>query len=302
MTDQFLKVSAIIPVLNNVQELRIMLEALNSQTYPRHKLEIIVVDNGSDQPIDSIQNEFNVILLREEGVKSPYAARNRGLMAATGEIIAMTDANKKPGIRWIEEGVRTLVSESADLVGGNIEYIFEKKYSAAERFDSLFFNNNRNLVLSERVSVTGNLFFRREMINQLGDFPGEYRSGMDIWWTQRAVRKGYKLVFSNDAVVYCRPRKFTDVIRKSFRVGISHPLIFWDRGYSNFQILGETLRSFWPPKIEWLRRVELEKELVGFRLKIWMVAWLYKIFLGAGRVKGFLFFITQGKSDFEKRV
>lgn len=302
MIDQFPKVTVIIPVLNNGKELRTMLEALNSQTYPAQKLEIIVVDNGSDQPIDPIKEEFNVILLREEEFKSPYAARNRGLKVATGDIIAMTDANKKPGIRWIEEGVRTLVSESADLVGGNIEYRFGEGYTVSERFDSLFFNNNRNLVLNEGVSVTGNLFFRREIIDQLGDFPGDYRSGMDIWWTQRAARKDYKLVFSNDAIVYCRPRKFTDVIRKSFRVGISHPVIFWDRGYSDFQILGETLRSFWPPKIEWLRGIELQKESVWFRLKIWAIAWLYKIFLGAGRVKGFLFFIMQGKSDFEKRV
>lgn len=283
------KVSVIIPVLNNRKELIETLKVLHHQTYPFDLIEIIVVDNGSNEPLEPLLDNFSFILVREVVHKSPYAARNSGLKIATGSVIAMTDANKSPSKQWIMEGIKALESEDADLVGGHITFVLPETYSASERFDSLFFNNNRNLVLKRRASVTGNLFFKKEIIDNLGYFPGQFRSGMDVWWTQRAVRRGFKLVFSEKAVVTCRPRRFVDLMRKSFRVGISHPMIFKGDGYSKLQISDQILRTFSPPKFRWIQEKELQEESFWFRLKIWTVAWSYKILMGFGRIRGVSF-------------
>ncbi|TVQ66786.1 MAG: glycosyltransferase [Balneolaceae bacterium] len=286
MTPSNPKISVIIPVLNNREELRSTLQVLHEQTYPKELLEVIVVDNGSDEPLEPLSELFSFVLVKETGNRSPYAARNRGLKAATGSLIAMTDANKTPVRQWIEEGVKTLQSENADLVGGNITFQLPVNHTASERFDSLYFNNNRNLVLNEQASVTGNLFFKKSLIDELGEFPGSFRSGMDIWWSQRAVRKGFKLAFSESAVVICTPRRFFGLMKKSFRVGIAHPMIFRGYGYSNARIADQILRTFFPPKFRWMKEKGLTGESLWFRLKIWFVAWAYKILLGLGRIKG----------------
>lgn len=280
------KISVIIPVLNNNEELRFTLQALSKQTYPQEKLEIIVVDNGSDEPVEPYINNFNVLLLKEVQNKSPYAARNRGLEIATGSIIALTDANKTPDQAWIEEGVKTLLESGADMVGGDIEFELPQKYTASERFDSLYFNNNRNLVLNEGSAVTGNLFFNTNLLEAVGNFPGHFRSGMDIWWSQNAIRKGYKLVFSEKAVVRCRPRRYKEILKKSYRVGKTHPYIFKESGQSNFQVLIKIVLTFSPPQFSWISVKGLMNESYWFRTKIWFVAWSYKLFLGYGRLIG----------------
>lgn len=280
------KISVIIPVLNNSKQLRCTLQALSEQTYPSKKLEIIVVDNGSDEPIEPYISDFDVILLKEIQNKSPYAARNRGLEIATGSIIALTDANKTPDKRWIEEGVKTLLDNDADLVGGEIKFDLPEISTASERFDSLYFNNNRNLVLNKGSSVTGNLFIKKKVVDSVGTFPGNFRSGMDIWWSQNAIRKGYKLIFSEMAVVWCRPRKFRELLKKSYRVGKTHPYIFKESGQTNLQILTIIIRTFSPPKFSWISEKNLMNEPLWFRTKIWFVAWSYKLYLGYGRLIG----------------
>lgn len=281
-------VSVIIPVLNNCSQLKENLTALSCQNYPSDKIEIIVVDNGSDENISECVCEFPVKLLFNTKYKSPYAARNTGFAASSGEIVAFTDSNKTPSAEWINEGVRALEQNRADLVGGEILFSLSEKPSAAEVFDAAFFNNNRTLVASEGAAVTGNLFIRREIMRDVGIFPNRFRSGMDVWWTRKAVSQGYKLVFSEQAVVTCKPRKFVSLMKKSIRVGTSHPIIRKKAGDSTLKIFGNIIRTFAPPGFFWLRKKI--KPTGNYRLlfimKLWMVTWAYKWFLGYGRIKG----------------
>lgn len=280
------KVSVIIPVLNDGEQLRLALKALSEQTYPQNQIEIIVVDNGSDVSLDQIISEFDIIFLKETQTTSPYAARNRGLEIASGSIIALTDANKTPEKYWLEEGVKTLISTNSDLVGGNITYNLPENYTASHLFDSIYFNNNRDMVLNNGSSVTGNLFFNKELLETVGYFPEQFRSGMDIWWSQHAVRKGYKLSFSEKGIVSCNPRSFKELIKKSSRVGKTHPYIFKESGHTNLQVIIKIFRTFTPPQFSWISEKGLMNESFWFRTKIWFVAWSYKLFLGYGRIIG----------------
>jgi len=281
-------VSVIIPVLNNCFQLKENLTALRCQTYPSDKIEIIVVDNGSDEDISECVRDFPVTLLFRTDLESPYAARNTGYAAASGEIIAFTDSNKTPTEEWVSEGVRALLQNSADLAGGEILFSLSESAAAAEVFDAAFFNNNRTLVTNEAAAVTGNLFIRREVMEDVGTFPDNFRSGMDVWWTRKAVSKGYKLVFAEQAVVRCRPRKFASLMKKSVRVGKSHPYIRKQAGDSLATLFATIIRTFAPPGFFWLRKKIKATGTYGFGffLKLWMVAWAYKCCLGYGRIKG----------------
>ena len=141
-------------------------------------------------------------------------------------------------------------------------------------------------VVAQQRSAAGNLFFKKEVLGKVGNFPDTFRSGMDIWWTAEAVESGFKIVFAEKSIVYCQPRKLKSLLKKSWRVGVLHPVIFQQQGQSLFYILGQTFRTFAPPKT-W----ELKQKIGGLNHsvsfgKVWGVAWLSKIMMGFGRIRG----------------
>lgn len=97
-------VSVIIPVLNDSERLKLCLEALEHQTYPKKLYEVIVVDNGSDQSIGSVVSKFTQATATAESHPGSYVARNKGILIAQGDIIAFTDADCIPALDWIEKG------------------------------------------------------------------------------------------------------------------------------------------------------------------------------------------------------
>lgn len=280
-------VTVIIPVYNAGDSVEEVLRSLSSQTYPQDKTEIIFVDNGSVDNSTQIIGKYPVKLFKAEGDKNPYLARNRALESAKGEIIAFTDANKIPAVNWIESGVNALTEQGADFAGGDIRFKLDEHSGPAEIYDSVTFNNNRMLTERDRSAVTGNLFVKRELFEELGHFPENRRSGMDVWWTQRASARGFLLIFAEEAVVYCIPRHFTNILLKSYRVGISHPFNMRSTGLSLRAIFITSLKTFAPPEISKLRGQLSEVKQVNFSFfQVWSVAWLSKICMGAGRLRG----------------
>ena len=105
------RVSVIVPVLDGASCIDRCLEALLAQTYPSHRVELIVVDNGSRDATPDRVRTHPVTLLVERSVRSPYAARNAGIQRASGEVIAFTDADCVPAKDWLERGVAALERE-----------------------------------------------------------------------------------------------------------------------------------------------------------------------------------------------
>ena len=66
------------------------------------------MDNGSVESHRSIVESHAGWLYLEESQPGSYAARNRGLAAARGEILAFTDADCLPQQDWLAEGERSL--------------------------------------------------------------------------------------------------------------------------------------------------------------------------------------------------
>ena len=108
-------VSIIVPVLNSPARVKQCIESSLSQTYPKDKYEIIIVDNGSTDNTIRVIEQYPVKILVEKDIQTPYAARNKGIYHAQGEIIALTDANCSPQPDWIKEGITALQEENADL-------------------------------------------------------------------------------------------------------------------------------------------------------------------------------------------
>lgn len=282
------KVSVIIPVLNAAGLLKRVLQSLSEQTYPAELIEIIVVDNGSSDNSVEVARSFGCKIYHLPDRKSPYAARNIGFEHATGSIMALTDANKIPDKRWVEEGVKAIETSNADLAGGQILFELSENATCSQVYDAVTYNNNRMFVLEQQRSAAGNLFFKKELLDKIGKFPDAFRSGMDIWWTGKAVNSGFKICFAENSIVYCQPRKLKSLLKKSWRVGVLHPVIFQQQGKSFFYILGQTFRTFAPPKISQMKQQIASLNYSASLLNVWIVAWLNKIMMAFGRIRGLL--------------
>ena len=119
-------VSVIVPVYNDAQRIWKCIESLLQQTYPRQKYEVIIIDNGSTDETRTVIQKYPVKLLIEDKIQNSYAARNKGIKNACGEVIAFTDADCIPDSDWIEKGVTNLLrTPNCGLVGGEIKLFLE---------------------------------------------------------------------------------------------------------------------------------------------------------------------------------
>ena len=82
-------ISVIVPVYNSGKYLERCVKALLNQDYPKSDYELIFIDNGSTD--DSVAIMKGHPELRTLSEKSPgsYAARNRGITQAKGDILAL---------------------------------------------------------------------------------------------------------------------------------------------------------------------------------------------------------------------
>jgi glycosyltransferase involved in cell wall biosynthesis len=197
-------VSVIIPVYNDVGGIATCLGALREQTYPRERVEIIVVDNGSNPNLATVAREFPEVRIEREEMPGSYAARNKGLLVARGEIIAFTDADCIPQPQWIENGVASLLGvENCGLVGGAVEFTFEseKQRSVYELYDSMFYFNQMDYVTRGRFACTANAFTRASVVREVGGFDQRLRSIGDREWGNRIAAAGYQHAYARDSVV-----------------------------------------------------------------------------------------------------
>src|SRR5207245_8649089 len=79
--------------------IRDTLEGLQKRDYPG--LETIVVDDGSTDSTEQIASEYPVQLIRTKN-GGLSQARNTGIQAATGEMVAFIDDDAYPDIHWLK--------------------------------------------------------------------------------------------------------------------------------------------------------------------------------------------------------
>lgn len=206
------KISVIIPFFGRTDQLHMCLSALDAQTIPSEEFEVIVVDNGSPHDLRALQQRFPTVRWLYEERHGSFAARNRGIETATGHLLAFTDSDCLPTPTWLHEGAALLESGAATVVGGRVAYLDSgaRELNTAERFEEEFFllHKQKYLVEALNVSATANLFTFKSAFDRVGLFDMALLNLADGDWTQRAVRRGEVLRYSETAVVL-HPRRST---------------------------------------------------------------------------------------------
>lgn len=215
--------SVIIPVYNNLEALKICLSALSHQTYGQENYEVIVVDNGSDQPIAAIlEKQFPSVKFISETEPGSYVARNTGIDHANGEMLAFTDSDCIPHSDWLERGIETFVSTpNCGLVAGNIivKSRVEDQPNTYEKFEQVFSFSQFRSVKQENFGSTSNVITSKAVINKVGKFRPELKSRGDKDWGNRISSAGLSIVYDEKAAVDHPARAtFRDVYIRAMRI------------------------------------------------------------------------------------
>jgi cellulose synthase/poly-beta-1,6-N-acetylglucosamine synthase-like glycosyltransferase len=286
-----LTVSVVVPVRNAPKRIAACIEALLAQTYPQDRLQIVIVDNDSDDDTPDVIDSYPVTRVTEGSAHSPYTARNAGIAVAAGDIIAFTDANCVPTEEWLANGVRALLNDGADLVGGRISFTFSTRPAVGEIVDAMTNVDVEASIANHRACMTGNLFVRRTVIAEIGVFSPSIRSGGDMRWTRRASDAGFRLVYAGDAEVLYPARSLGPLLRKQIRVGRGVPGVWASFGMSRLQMTGMIARGLlpMPPGRLVARMRERTTGTVPYGLaRLWLGVWLCKAARSVGCVSGML--------------
>ena len=279
-------VSVIAPAYNCSATIEKLINSLLGQTYPKQLFEIIIVDNNSKDDTVRIIKNFPVKLLNENSLQSSYAARNKGIKNAKGEVFAFIDSDCVATPDWIEEGIKKLYSEDAGLAGGKVEFLYSPSRTAAEIYDALTHLNMEFTITKLKSAGTANLFIRKKVFEKLGLFEN-VRSGGDMQFTHKAALGGYKLIFAPQARVLHPARTFPEVIKKSYRIGSVTADVLFAAGAKKAKVLYTIIRDFLPPSGAYINRLIKERgteDMKSRLLTILGVAYLCRIVRGWGMV------------------
>jgi len=198
-------VSVVVPAYNAEDTIGECIESLLAQDYARCRLEIVMVDNDSSDATAEIIKGYPVTYVLENKAHTSYAARNAGVHAARGELLAFCDADEKADEHWLSALVETLrkLGDSYGGVLGKVEY-FAIEENAATRFglqEQARWRYADDTDVEE--AATANVLYRREVFEKLGGFDPAAQSGGDFHFSRRVVRElGLRIRHTFSAVTH----------------------------------------------------------------------------------------------------
>lgn len=245
-------VSVIIPVFNDEARLVRCLAALEQQTYDADCYEVVVVDNGSTRDVAGVVGGFAHARSLREVQPGSYAARNTGLAHARGEIIAFTDSDCIPQPDWLSKGVEYLVrAGEPTVVAGHIAvfYNIPSQPTPAELYERVTAFPQQKYVEQYRYGATANVLTWRSVLDAVGPFNSQLKSGGDMEWGQRASGAGYRLIYAPDVIVQHPARSsFAELKQKRVRVTVGLERVRAARPYPLSSLIKAIVKDLLPYK------------------------------------------------------
>ena len=195
------RVSVVVCAYNAGDTLDDCLDSLGHLHYP--DFEVIVVNDGSRDATGDIARRYPVRLIEiPNGGLS--AARNIGLSAATGEIVAYTDADVRVDRDWLTYLVQPFLT--SDVVGSGGPNIVPSDDPFVAQCVARAPGGPTHVLLDDRIAehVPGcNMAFRREALLAIDGFNPVYlRAGDDVDICWRLQAKKQRIGFSPSALVW----------------------------------------------------------------------------------------------------
>ena len=192
-------ISVVVPFYNTGPLIEQCIQSLLNQEYPQNSYEIIFINNNSRDSSADIIRHYPRIKLISEPKRGSYAARNRGIEAASGEIIAFTDSDCAVSADWLKEIEQAMSDPAARIVIGNNQFAKDTfLLSMLEDYE----NEKNNYVFTSGVKeiyygYTRNMAVRKRLFDEMGLFLEKTR-GSDVVFIHNCIDR-----YSIDIVRSC---------------------------------------------------------------------------------------------------
>ncbi len=182
------RVSVLVPFLDNADHIEQCAAAILAQDAPESLYEAIFIDNGSRDGSRDRVARYPRIRIVEEARRGSYAARNRGVREARGDLLLFTDADCAPDRGWLRQHLDALMAPGVDVVLGprrpardgtalHLMMLYEETKAAV-----IFGGVDR----ARYYGYTNNMAVRRETLTACGGFD-EVLRGADSVFVRRVV-------------------------------------------------------------------------------------------------------------------
>lgn len=223
-------ISVVIPVYNEAKRIMETMKAIYAGS--EMPMEIIVVDGCStDKTVDIVKKNFPDVIVLHNPSRTAAAGRNAGIKAAKGDIIAFTDGDCVVDKNWLQNIRRHFEEQKIDGLGGRVlnakpENHYEEYWGNLAWNLIMSFPEKSYVVKEEKLNdafVTANCAYTRRMLYKIKGFNRFFANNaedVDLCW--RALRKGAKLIYVPDVVIYAHNvTTLGGIAKKSFRNGVS---------------------------------------------------------------------------------
>jgi O-antigen biosynthesis protein len=200
------RISVVVCSYNGETTIGRCLEALERLDYPDY--EVIVVDDGSTDRTSEIASRFDFRLIRTDN-RGLSCARNTGIEAATGEIVAFTDDDAWPDPDWLRHLAHAFASGDHAGIGG--PNLAPDDAGLVENAVAHAPGGPVHVLVTDEIAehIPGcNMAFRRDALEAVGGFDPQFKvagDDVDVCW--RLQEEGRTIGFAPGAVVLHRRRR-----------------------------------------------------------------------------------------------
>lgn len=237
-------ISVIIPAYNEEKLISPCLESVKNQSY-KAPYEIIVVDNNSIDKTVEITKKYNVKVVgeKQQGV---IFAKQKGLMSAKGDIVAILDADSIAPPNWLNQISQSLTASAVVAVAGPFKIYDGPKYhqltgEVLQKIAYFFY-----CLLGHPIHVCGgNIAYRKETALSFGGYDISKHAGEDEFGILEKLLKCGKVVFNPKMVIKTSGRRANGGFwQLLYQLLIAYQLNYWcsrifgkniTKSYQNFR-------------------------------------------------------------------
>ncbi|MDX6306614.1 MAG: hypothetical protein QOI77_3583 [Blastocatellia bacterium] len=208
------KISIVIPAYNVAAFIAETLESVFAQSFT--DFEVIIVNDGSPDTEEferAIQPYRERICYLKQENRGASAARNTGLRAAGGELIAFLDADDLWLPNYLAEQLKFISEYGCDLACANALIFGASAHAGQSYMDSLMpaappegLVTFLELVNADRSLITSGVVVRRDLVLEVGLFDEALRNAQDFDLWLRLARHGARLAYQRKVLLSYRSR------------------------------------------------------------------------------------------------
>ncbi len=229
--EEYPQVTIIIPVRNRPEEIGDCLKSLLKLDYPSDKMEIIVVDDASNDNTPEVISRFPVKLIKNSKKMQASYSRNLAAAEARGDILAFIDSDCTADPLWLKTLVPAFNDPVNGAAGGKVDSWFDKK--ALDRYEKV--SSSLNMGSRPKSSredgdffylPTCNLLVKKDIFLRLEGFNVNMQVGEDVDFCWRLKDSGFEIEYCPAGVIFHKHRnKLKAFFTRRFQYGTSEPFL-----------------------------------------------------------------------------